>query len=302
MGHQVEVAVVILTCDQKEVTLRCLSSFEEVDRDEVGILVWDNGSTDGTKAAIEERFPSVEVRRSVRNLGAAEGRNAGAKAAMYLWDPKFFLFLDNDTVVTTGFIQSLKRPFGTVSDAGITTPKILSLDDPERIDAAGGCRVQLYLGKTSPIGHGDIDRGQYDEPRDCVSGGIILVRSHVFKAVEGFDTGYDPYGFEDLDFSLRVKEIGYRCLYVPDAVVYHEETQTFEDGRYSHTYARQKVRNLYRFVKRHATLPEKAAFWLIGVPWRLLRAAVREVKRGNVTAVKGLLVGGWSTLVGRSRD
>jgi len=303
MGHQVEVAVVILTCDQKEVTLRCLSSFENVVRDGVGILVWDNGSTDGTKMAIEEQFPDVEVRRSGKNLGAAEGRNEGATAAMSMWNPEFFLFLDNDTVVTPGFIQSLERPFGKVSDVGITTPKILSLENPERIDAAGGCRVQFHLGETPAVGHGDLDRGQYDAQKDCVPGGCcMLVRTDVFAEVGGFDVGYDPYGFEDLDFSLRVKNRGYRCPYVPDAVIYHKGSQTFEDGQYSHAYARQKAGNLYRFVKRHASLPEKAAFWLIAVPWRLLSAAVREVRRGNITAVKGLLAGGWSTLVGRSRD
>jgi len=303
MERQIDVAVVILTCDQKEVTLRCLSSFDEVDRDGVGILVWDNGSADGTEEAIENQFPSVDVQRSDQNLGVAGGRNAGANAAMELWNPGYFLFLDNDTVVTPGFIQSLKEPHRKISDVGITTPKILSFENPERIDAAGGCRVLFHLGETPAVGHGDVDRGQYDESRDCVPGGCcMLVRTDVFAEVGGFDVGYDPYGFEDLDFSLRVKDYGYRCPYVPDAVIYHKGSQMFEDGQYSHTYARQKARNLNRFVKRHATLPEKAAFWLFGVPVRLLSATVQEVKRGNITAVKGLLEGGWSTLIERLRD
>ena len=299
MERQIDVAVVVLTCDQKEVTLRCLSSFEEVDRDGVGILVWDNGSADGTEEAIRNQFPSVDVQRSDQNLGVAGGRNAGANAAMELWNPEFLLFLDNDTVVTSDFIQNLRAPFREISDVGITTPKILFLEDQRKIDAAGGCRVQFHLGETSAVGHGEIDKGQYDVLRDCIAGGIILVRSDVFDAMDGYDTAFNPYGPEDVDFSLRVRKAGYRCLYVPDAVIYHEETQTFEGGEYSRKYARQKAKNWYRLVQKHADSLEKAAFWLVGVPFRLLSAAIREARAGNVKAITGLLTGGWNMLVGR---
>lgn len=221
---------------------------------------------------------------------------------MNLWDPNFLLFLDNDTVVTSDFVLNLRRPFREDSDVGITTPKILFLDDPERIDAAGGCRVQFHLGETPPVGHGEVDQGQYDVLRDCIAGGIVLVRADVFRALDGYDTDFNPYGPEDIDFSLRAKEAGYRSLYVPDAVVYHEETQTFEDGQYSREYARQKAKNWYRLVQKHADPLEKATFWLIGVPFRLLNAVVREFRNENIGAITGLLGGGWNALVGRSED
>lgn len=297
----VDVAVVILTCDQKDVTLRCLSSFNDVDQDGVEVLVWDNGSTDGTVAAITKQFPSIVTRHSNQNLGAAKGRNAGARAAMDLWDPELLLFLDNDTVVTPGLIQNLRDPFREISNLGATAPKSLFLDDPERIDSAGGCHVDFHLAQTPAVGHGEVDRGQYDVRRECVPGGCcMLVRAGVFEAVGGFDPGYDPYGFEDLDFSLRVKEAGYRCIYIPQAVMYHSPTQTFESGEYSPKYARQKAKNWYRFVQRHASPVEKAGFWLIGVPVRLVVAFVREARRGNLGAAAGLLSGGWNTVFGSS--
>lgn len=109
----------------------------------------------------------------------------------------------------------------------------------------------------------------------------MLVRAGVFEAVGGFDSGYDPYGFEDLDFSLRVGNVGYRCIYVPDALVYHDESQTFEKGSYTSRYAHQKAKNWYYFVKRHATPMERVGFWLVGVPFRLLSAAVWGISRGN---------------------
>lgn len=301
-SHTADVAVVILTCNQKDVTLRCLESFENVNTDRVGILVWDNGSSDGTKTAIESQFPDVKVHRSEQNLGAAGGRNAGARAAKEHWNPRYLLFLDNDTVVSQGLIHNLRKSFDVDPDIGVTAPKIRLLNDPKRLDSAGGNRVQFHLAQTPIIGHGELDRGQYDEPRECVSAGIIMVRAEVFDALEGFDTGYDPYGFEDVDFSLRVKEAGYSCYYVPDAVVYHSPTQTFQGGEYSPEYARQKAKNWYRFVQRHAGPLEKVGFWLIGVPVRLLGAFVRELKRGNIGAVAGLVSGGFSTIFGSSKE
>jgi GT2 family glycosyltransferase len=121
---------------------------------------------------------------------------------------------------------------------------------------------------------------------------MTLVRSNAFEAVDGFDTAYNPYGFEDLDFCLRVKEAGYRCVYIPEAVIYHSPTQTFEGGKYSEQYARQKAKNWYRFVRRHANPIEEVAFWLLGVPIRLVGAFGREARQGNISALAGLITGG----------
>lgn len=297
-----EVAVIILTCDQKDATLRCLESFETVDQDATRLLVWDNGSSDGTRRAIENQFPEVEVRRSERNLGAAGGRNTAADAAMSLWNPEYLLFLDNDTVVTSGFIQTLRKPLEETSRIGLTTPKILLLDDPDVIDVAGGCEVQFYWGQTPDIGHGETDNGQYDTPRDCVAvSAAILVETEAFERVEGFDEGFNPYGAADVDFSLRLKKAGYRCYYVPEAVVYHERTQTLGSGQYNADYTRQKARYWYRLVRKHASPLQKMGFWLVGVPIRLSSALVREARRGNTGAVAGLIAGGLNTLLGKDR-
>jgi len=298
----INIVVVLLTCkQQKDVTLQCLESFKNVEFDRINILVWDNNSTDGTEAAVRKNFPNVEVQRSEENLGAEGGRNAGAQAAINLWNPEFLLFLDNDTVVTPNFIGNLVKPFQESPDIGITTPKIHFLADPERIDSAGGCLVQFHLGQTPAVGSGEVDQGQYDLQKDCIPGGCCMfIRTDVFTAVEGFDTGFGLYGIGDLDFSLRVKKAGYRCVYVPDALIYHAESQTFESGQYTSIYGQQKAKNWYRFVQKNANPSQKAAFWLFAVPLRLLSAAVREIRRGNLGALFGLLSGGWNALVKRS--
>lgn len=302
--HQMfDITVVMLTYNQREVTLRCLSSLEDVEGDKISILVWDNGSTDGTEKAIKERFPHVEVRRSEQNIGAAGGRNEGAAVALDVFGPEFLLFLDNDTVVEPDFIRHLRKPFAGDPDVGMTTPKIRFLDEPQRIDSAGGCRVQFHLGQTPAVGAGEIDRGQYNVSRECIPGSCcMLVRASVFEEVGGFDTDFDPYGLEDLDFSLRVRQAGYKGIYAPDALIYHDQSQTYESGQYTSTYARTKAMNWYRFVQRHASPTQKAAFWLLGVPVRLLSAFRREIGHRNIGSVSGLLRGGWGVLTNKNES
>ena len=111
--------------------------------------------------------------------------------------------------------------------------------------------------------------------------------SPLFQSLGGFDEAFNPVGPEDLDFSLRLREKGYVALYTPTALAYHEVGHTYGGGRYTEDYARVKARNWLRFLGRHGSLPEKAGFFLLGVPLIFIRLMVREVRKGNVGAITG---------------
>jgi len=269
------VAIVLLTFDQREKTLRCLESLAGVEGPRHATVVWDNGSVDGTAEALARSFPAVTVYRSPRNLGAAAGRNRAARQAIDRFGPTHLLFLDNDTIVAPDLLQKLVEP--TLADPTIaqTAPKIRLLGDPDRLEMAGGARIRYWLGEAKGIGRGEIDRGQYDEACDCIAGGCTLVNVEAFERIGGFDTGFDPYGYEDMDFSLRLVEAGYRCRYVPEAVLFHEITRTFEGGGDSPRFARVKARNLLRFQQRHASIGQRLAFLAVGAPLALARQLLR---------------------------
>jgi GT2 family glycosyltransferase len=225
------------------------------------------------------------------NLGVASGRNAAARFAIQSFDPPFLLFLDNDMTIMPGFVRALLAPFssGDVKLAQ-TSAKIRIMRDPERLDAVGGCNVQFWRGQTKPVGSGELDQGQYDTSCCCIPfGGATLVRADVFLELGGFDPIFDPYGPEDLDFSLRARKAGYYGLYVPEAVVLHEKTQTFEGGQYTEEYLKHKTRHWFAFMRRHASLPEKIAFYTLGGPWTFARMIIREARKGNLSALKGLM-------------
>lgn len=279
------VSVVILTYRQAETTLRALGCLARCVDVPFETLVWDNGSDDGSAATIREAFPDIDVHAGAENLGVAGGRNAAGRHAMELWDPEYLLFLDNDIEVEPGFVARLARPMEDDPGLGQTQAKLLYLHDRERINYGGGVRIVWWLGRTTPEGCGEIDHGQYDEPRSCIAcgGGAMMVRSSIFVALDGFDERYNPFGPEDLDFSLRVLEHGHRNLHVPTAVGYHAETHTYGAG-YTEEYARSKVKHWFRLLRRHGTARQRWGFYLIGGPLSVLTIVVRESRRGNFRA------------------
>lgn len=301
--HNAGIAIVILTMNQKDKTLRCLESFRDVKEPPFRILLWDNGSTDGTAEAVSEAYPEVLCCSSPENLGVASGRNGAAERAMERIDPRYLLFIDNDTVVTPGFLAALEAPFRNDPGLGQTSAKIRYLKDPGRLNAAGGTRINFLLGTTRVTGSGEIDGGQYDEPGPCVAnGGCTLVRRDVFEQIGGFDPGFDPYGPEDLDFSLRVWKSGHSCLYVPSSLVFHDPSWSFAESRFNEAYAAQKAKSWLLFMRKHASALEKLGFLFVGIPHAFFRVLFREGARNNLGAVRGLWRGttNWLKQVGRT--
>lgn len=286
-----QIAIIILTLNQRIKTLKCVDTLIKSTPSPLKVLVWDNGSDDGTAAAIREAFPDISVHEHPTNLGVASGRNAAARLAMETFQPTHFLFLDNDILVEPGFVEALDRPFAENDKVGQTQAKLRFMHDPQRLNDGGGNTINFTFGQFMPVGFNEIDRGQYDTIKPCIScGGAMMVRRDVFEQLGGFDTIFDPFGPEDADFSLRLQKAGYQALYVPQAVAYHEVSHTFGKG-YSEEYARLKSRHWRTFMGRHASLAQRLAFYAIGTPYLGLKVFTREAKRGNLGAIRGIIKG-----------
>ena len=290
------VAVIMLTMNQREKTLRALVSFREIALPPVQLLLWDNGSQDDTVDAVTAAFPDVLIHHHPSNLGVASGRNAAARLAIDKFHPTYLLFIDNDMIVDPGFVDALLTPFESDPRLAQTQAKLRFMNDPSRLNDGGGCRIQFWLGRTNPVGFGEVDRGQYDKPARCIScGGAMMVRTDVFQELGGFDEKFSPFGPEDLDFSLRCYKAGYHALYVPQALAYHEVSHSFEGGQYTELYARNKSRHWLVFMRRHASIPEQIAFYLIGAPLAIIQMVIREGRKGNWVALRGSVRGLFDT-------
>jgi GT2 family glycosyltransferase len=288
---RLEVGVIILTMNQRDRTLKCLDSLQAKEGPPFQIVLWDNGSQDGTAEAVHEAFSQVLVHHHPSNLGVASGRNAGAELAIKTFDPTHLLFLDNDMLVEPGFVGALMKPFTEDDRVGQTQAKLRFMHNRDLLNDGGGARINFLLWQITPVGYGEVDRGQHDTIQECVAcGGAMMVRTDVFQELGGFDSTFDPFGPEDLDFSLRLQKAGYQALYVPQAVAYHVVSHTFGEG-YSEDYARHKSRHWFTFMRRHASPIQQFGFFMLGAPYLALRVMVREGRKGNLGAFRGLLRG-----------
>lgn len=285
------IVVIILTFNQRKRTLNCLASLLSIEEPPFDVLLWDNGSEDGTVEAVRTKYRRVVCHHHPQNLGVASGRNAAAVLAVETFNPDYLLFLDNDMIVEGDFVAGLLEPFLEDERVGQTQAKLRFMDDRSRINDGGGAQINFLSWQINPVGYGEVDRGQYDSIAPCIScGGAMMVRTEVFQQLGGFDTLFDPFGPEDLDFSLRLQKAGHLALYAPQAVAYHAVSHTYGKG-YTESYARHKSRHWFAFMRRHATLLEQFGFVVIGLPYMTARVAIREGKSRNFGAFRGLAQG-----------
>jgi GT2 family glycosyltransferase len=286
-----KIVVIILTYNQREKTLTCLARLFATHQQSLDVLVWDNGSQDATREAVQDRYPATIYHHHHANLGVAGGRNAAAELAIRELQATHLLFLDNDILVEPGFVEALYSPLCENRKVGQTQAKLRFIHDPARINDGGGAKINFVLWRIKPVGYNEIDRGQHDLPKNCIScGGAMMVRADIFQQLDGFDPLFGPFGPEDLDFSLRLQKAGYQALYIPQAVGYHEVSHTFGKG-YSEDYARHKSRHWLMFMKRHASARQKLGFYLFGAPYLAITVILRESRKGNWKAIRGLWTG-----------
>ena len=276
-------AVLVLSHNKREATLRCVESVTRLRSRPLEIVVVDNGSSDGTADMIEVTYPHVRVVRSAVNLGAAGGRNYGLRwmADRVAYD--YVLFLDDDATVSETALDALVAALRSDFTIGLVTPKAYRTGSPGILASAGGLRVRLARASIADIGAGAVDHGQYDEPRDvdACAGFAFLARREVLERVGGFDEAYNPYGWEEVDLSLRVRRAGYRIRYAPSAVVEHAGGTPGRGYRVP-AYERRRFANFVRLARRHASPLEWVAL-VVAVPIRLTQLAIGHARRGDLS-------------------
>ena len=273
--------VVVLTHNKRDAALRCLESVRRLRYRPREVICVDNGSTDGAAEAVAAAFPEVHLIRSPVNLGAAGGRNVGIQAAVERFDYDYMLFLDDDAQAEERLADELIAALEGDPACAIATPKAYRTGCGDVLASAGGMRVRLGLGSISDIGAGAPDRGQFDRSVavDACDGFAMLVRREALDRVGGFDEAYNPYGWEEVDFSLRVRANGATIRYAPRAICWHAGGTPGRGVRLP-VYERGKAANYLRLMRRHATPIEWLGF-LAALPVRGLRLAVTRIRDGD---------------------
>lgn len=273
------VAIIILNLNKKDDTLKCLDSVNNMSYHPFEIVVVDNGSRDDSVIAIKSRFPKVHLIESQFNLGVSGGRNLALNFIKEKFDYKYIFILDNDTVVKKNTLSNMVKSFNSEQNIGIVTPKCYMMNSPGIINYAGGMSINLITGNISDIGIGEKDFGQHDQPGFIKSSaGLCLISNDVINRIGVFDEKFNPYGWEDVDFSLRARHNGYKIFYNPEAIIYHKGGKKGRGAVKEYEYA--KVKNYFYLIRKHSNCFQLAVVFSL-LPFKMLHLIAKELYYGD---------------------
>ena len=245
------VAIVILNWKQCRLTLDCLNSISTMDYpiERLQTIVVDNNSMDDSVQTVRDMYPGVTIIENTENLGYAGGNNVGIRYALER-GADYICILNNDVLVSSNLLQALITPFEQASDVAVATPLITDMTFTDRVWALGA-RVDCTNGLVERLHVNMLVNAMQPLPPfsvDVAPGSAMLIKAECFTRVGLLDADFFLY-YEEGDWCLTLKEMGYRIIAVPQALVQHKVSATV--GTSSPLTDYYMIRNRIRFIRRH---------------------------------------------------
>lgn len=212
-------------------------------------IVVDNASSDGSEQAVAE-LPCVTLIRSTENLGFGKACNLGAQAST----AEYLLFFNPDAAVLPSTLEATQSFMQDTANKLVGICGVQLVDESghvarscARFPSAGGFVAHAFgLDRVFPhLGHAMVE-WPHDSTRevDHVIGAFFLVRRSVFEALDGFDERFFVY-LEDLDFSYRARQAGWRSAYLADVQAFHAGGGTSKQVKAKRLFYSLRSRLLY---------------------------------------------------------
>lgn len=252
------ISVVIVNWNAGPQLKTCIDSIiqfggELVDR----IIVVDNGSLDGSEAAIET-IPSVTLIRAGENLGFGKACNLGAERA----DSEYLLFLNPDAALFEGTLIKVVNFMQATANQGVGICGVQLIDEGGKVS----CSCARFPSVIGFLAHAaGVDRifpslgsrmAEWSHTVDCqvdqVIGAFFFVRRRLFVQLQGFDERFFVY-FEEVDFSYRAYLSGQQSFYLADAQAFHAGGGTSNQVKARRLFYSLRSRLLYAF--KHFSFP-----------------------------------------------
>jgi GT2 family glycosyltransferase len=227
----------VVNWNRRDLLKACLQSLTRQQMNQpFEVVVVDNGSDDGSPEMVLNEWGNnplvpVVLLRNRENRGFCAANNQGFAAS----DAEFVALLNNDAEAEPGWLEALASAFEGRPDVGMAASKIVVYEDPRRIDKVG--HLIYPDGQNRGRGTGELDEGQYDRVEEVLwpDGCAAMYRHSMLDQIGldqigldqigGFDEDFFAYG-DDAELGLRARIAGWKCLYMPRAVVRHHRGAT----------------------------------------------------------------------------
>lgn len=224
--HVPKVSIIVLTYNNRKINKDCIESIlQKTAYPNYELIIIDNHSTDGTVEYLEklkkENIPNVNIVFNEENLGFAGGNNCGIKLA----SGEYVILLNNDTVVTKGWITNLVKHLENNSDYAMCNPVTNSIGNESKIAASyKGKRAMERFAYSYTTNH----MGEEFEDVDRLPLFSTIIRKDVIDEVGLLDDEYKVGMFEDDDFTEHVIRAGYDIVIAEDVFIHHINNGSFK--------------------------------------------------------------------------
>lgn len=296
MEQYPEILIGIVNWNGGAHVLECLDSLKDLTYPSFRIVVVDNASRDGSPGKIREKFPEVLLIENSHNEGFSRANNRVLRMAL---EEKtgFVLLLNNDTLVEPSFLERLVAEVLRCEKAALAGPRICYHPSRDRIWAVGG---EMVFGPNlvALIGHKKGDRygGAPPFEADFLPGCALLIKREAVERIGFLNEDYFAY-MEDVEFCMRARKAGFKCLVVPQAVVYHRPSFS-TGGDYSQGRKYLQALHTVRFLREWGSLKNWVAFLLFDLAC-LPFVCLLEGFRGKGRAALAKAMGIWDGFRGR---
>ncbi len=272
------ISVIIVNFNGEKFIRRCIESLNHQTFKNYEVIVVDNASTDDSVPIIRDKFPWVNLVELPVNSGFAGGNVVGLRATR----GEFIALLNSDAFPEPAWLSCLLEGMDSDASIGICASKLI-IDGTDLIDSAGdGITSGLRgykRGERKP-------KQQYDRMEKVFGacGGAALYRRTMIDEIGFFDEDFFLI-YEDTDLNFRAQLAGWKCLYVPDAVVHHRVRSTI--GESSDLAIYYSIRNpdfiwikntpvwlMFRYL-HHKILFDISSFFYFGIRKRRLHVFLK---------------------------
>lgn len=263
------VVIIVVSWNGLQDTLHCLTALRQLTYTDHRVVLVDNGSQDGTAAAVRRHFPEVHIIANSANLGYVCANNQGIAWGLEQ-GARWLLMLNNDVIMRPDALAEMVHIGGCTPDVGVVGPVMQRTLRPDILDLGGD--LDFRLGQVWLRRYTQAVAGKESLDIDYVWGCALMARREVYEQIGLLDPVYVAY-FEDADMCLRARRVGYRTVAALGAQVLHQVGRSGEKRFLWQTYYRMRNHVLFflRFAGSRHWLTLVPALFLFQLPFIALQ-------------------------------